>query len=182
MEVRVCKRLTRPRDPALRLRIVFAEPMQSQQQIEVFFDGDCPLCVREASFLRKRDRDQRILFSDISAPDFDAASTGIAWEQLMDRIHGRLPDGTVVEGVEVFRRLYTAIGWGWLVPATRVAGISHLLDLGYRLFAKNRLKLTGRCDHHEGGACRVAQRPGVAGAASASRAQSHGALGGQTST
>jgi predicted DCC family thiol-disulfide oxidoreductase YuxK len=132
--------------------------MQPAHEIEVFFDGECPLCVREASFLRRRDREGRILFSDIAAPDFDPAATGITWERLMDRIHGRLRDGTVVEGVEVFRRLYTAIGWGWLVPVTRVAGISQLLDLGYRLFAKNRLKLTGRCDHDDNGVCRVPRR------------------------
>jgi hypothetical protein len=63
----------------------------------------------------------------------------------MDRIHGRLPDGTVVEGVEVFRRLYAAVGFGPLVALTRLPGVSQLLDLAYHAFAKNRLRLTGRC-------------------------------------
>ena len=65
--------------------------------------------------------------------------------ELMDRIHGRLPDGSWIEGVEVFRQLYSAIGLWWLVPITRLPGLSHLLELGYRVFAKNRLKWTGRC-------------------------------------
>lgn len=30
--------------------------------------------------------------------------------------------------------------------ATRLPGITQLLDLSYRLFAENRLKLTGRCN------------------------------------
>ena len=74
----------------------------------------------------------------------------------MDRIHGRLPDGTLVKGVEVFRHLYTAVGFGVLVAPTRLPGIAQLLDLGYRLFAKNRLRLTGRCAD---GACDLPAGP-----------------------
>lgn len=62
----------------------------------------------------------------------------------MSKIHGRLPNGEWIEGVEVFRKLYDAVGFGWLVPATRVPGISHALDAAYRVFAKNRLRITGR--------------------------------------
>ena len=63
----------------------------------------------------------------------------------MGTIHGRLPNGQLIEGVEVFRQLYAAIGWGWLVAASRAPGLSQLLDVAYRAFAKNRLRLTGRC-------------------------------------
>jgi predicted DCC family thiol-disulfide oxidoreductase YuxK len=122
--------------------------------IEVFYDGECPLCVGEIRMLYRRDVNHRICFIDIAADGFDASEYGVTWDALMDRIHGRLPDGTIIEGVEVFRRLYTAVGFGWLVALTRIPGISHLLDLAYRVFAKNRLRLTGRC---EAEACAVAQ-------------------------
>ena len=117
-----------------------------QIEVEVFYDGDCPLCTREIGWLRRWDRRGRIRFSDISANDFDVASTGLSFEALMARIHGRTGDGRMIEGVEVFRRLYSAIGFGPLVTLTRLPGISHLLDLAYRWFARNRLRLTGRCD------------------------------------
>jgi predicted DCC family thiol-disulfide oxidoreductase YuxK len=113
--------------------------------VEVFFDGDCPLCRREIALLRRLDRRERIRFTDIAAPGFDAGGVGVSWQGLMDRIHGRLPDGTLLEGVEVFRRLYAAVGFGRLVALTRLPGLSHLLDLAYRAFARNRLRLTGRC-------------------------------------
>ncbi|HEY5283126.1 MAG TPA: DCC1-like thiol-disulfide oxidoreductase family protein [Polyangia bacterium] len=45
----------------------------------------------------------------------------------------------------MFRRLYAAVGFAPLVVLTRLPGISHLLDLAYRWFAKNRMRLTGRC-------------------------------------
>jgi predicted DCC family thiol-disulfide oxidoreductase YuxK len=113
--------------------------------VEVFFDGACPLCMREIRMLRRRDRRDRIQFTDIAAPGFDPAAYGKDLGAFMARIHGRLPDGRWIEGVEVFRQLYAAIGFGWLVAVTRVPGLSHLLRAGYHLFAKHRLRLTGRC-------------------------------------
>jgi len=129
--------------------------------VEVFHDGDCPLCEREISMLRRLDRRRRIRFTDIAAEGFDPAAYGADMQAFMDRIHGRLPDGTWIEGVEVLRRLYAAVGLGPLVAVTRLPGLSHLLDWGYRKFAKNRLKWTGRCDH---GVCAVP--PGRPAAAS----------------
>lgn len=112
--------------------------------VEVFYDGDCPLCVREIRMLMRKDREHRIEFTDIARPGFDAAAYGKTQGELMRRIHGRIPDGSWIEGVEVFRQLYGAIGWRRAVAITRVPGISHLLELAYRLFAANRLRLTGR--------------------------------------
>jgi|GEM_PF-432517 predicted DCC family thiol-disulfide oxidoreductase YuxK len=114
-------------------------------EVEVFFDGDCPLCRREINWLRKRDRQHKVRFTDIAADDFDPLPLGKSHSDLMARIHGRLPSGEWLEGVEVFRRLYSAVGFGWLVAPTRLPGIRGTLDLGYRVFARYRLRLTGRC-------------------------------------
>lgn len=124
--------------------------------VEVFYDGDCPLCVREMAALRRLDRGDRIRFTDLAAPGFDPEVTGRSWQSLMERVHARLADGRVIEGVEVFRRLYTIVGFGPLVALTRLPGVSQLLDLCYRVFARNRLRLTGRC---RGAQCRVAAPP-----------------------
>jgi predicted DCC family thiol-disulfide oxidoreductase YuxK len=113
--------------------------------IEVFYDGECPLCMREIRMLGRRDRHHRIRFTDIAAEGFDASSVGRTWEALMERTHGRLPDGRIIEGVDVFRRLYAAVGFRPLVALTRLPGIAQLLEIAYRAFARNRLRLTGRC-------------------------------------
>ena len=126
---------------------------KSRFEIEVFFDGDCPLCRREIGMLRRLDRRHKIRFTDIAAADFNPDAIGIDGARLMEEIHGRLPDGTWLTGVEVFRRLYAAVGLGWCVPVTRLPGIAHLLDAGYRIFARNRLKWTGRCTDR----CRVSE-------------------------
>ena len=120
-------------------------PGATRYEIEVFYDGGCPLCLRKVEFLRGRDRQGKIHFTDIDAPAFRAADLGLSHEELMAQMHGRLPDGSWIRGVEVFRRLYAAVGFGPLVSLTRLPVVSQLLDWGYSIFARNRLRLTGRC-------------------------------------
>lgn len=119
--------------------------MASLAQVEVFYDGECPICVKEIRFLKWCDRKNGILFTDIAADEFDADSYGFTQQDFMDEIRGRLPDGSWIQGVEVFRRLYAAIGLGPVVFLTRLPLITQMLDLSYRVFARNRLRLTGRC-------------------------------------
>jgi len=116
-------------------------------KFEVFFDGDCPLCTREIDMLRFLDRKRNhIKFTDIASPDFDAESnTGLNMEQLMAEIYGRLPNGELVKGMEVFRQLYGAVGLGPLFAPTKWPVLKPVFDGLYTAFAKNRLKLTGRC-------------------------------------
>lgn len=121
-------------------------------EVEIFFDGECPLCTREVKVLQRMDRKRRVRFTDIADKRFDPRALGLDLEAMMARIHGRLPDGTILEGVEVFRRVYEAVGLGWLSSISRWPGVSALTEAGYTLFAKNRLRLTGRCAH---GSCDV---------------------------
>jgi predicted DCC family thiol-disulfide oxidoreductase YuxK len=114
-------------------------------EIEVFYDGDCPLCMREIRLLRRIDRRGKIRFTNIATEDFRADDYGIDLDEFMAEIHGRLPDGTWVRGVEVFRRLYSAVGCGPIVWLTRLPVIRGLLDGAYSTFARNRLRWTGRC-------------------------------------
>lgn len=116
-------------------------------EIRVLFDGDCPLCRREVAWLLRRDGGRGVIEAeDIAAPGFDPGRYGLDFASVMGRIHGVLPDGRVVEGVEVFRRLYGAVGLGWLVAPTRWPVLRPLADAAYRWFARNRLRLTGRTE------------------------------------
>lgn len=125
-------------------------------QIRVLIDGNCPLCSREQRLLERLDRGRgRIAFEDISAPSFDASASGRTAAEVRDRIHGVLPDGTVVEGVEVFRRAYAAVGFGWLLAPTRWPGLRTLADAAYRVFARNRLRWTGRAHACETDRCAI---------------------------
>jgi predicted DCC family thiol-disulfide oxidoreductase YuxK len=126
-------------------------------QIRILYDGDCPLCSREIQLLRWLDRGRGHLgFADIAAPDFDASVYGLDAGAAMDRIHGVLPGGTIVEGMEVFRRAYAAVGLGWLLAPTAWPGLRRLADAAYASFARNRLRWTGRSADCTDGRCSAA--------------------------
>ncbi len=118
---------------------------------EVFYDGECPLCLREINFIRWLDGKNQLRFTDITDSEFSTNSVGIDMPTLMAEIHGRSPSGETIKGVEVFRQLYGNVSrghllFGPLTWASRAPGVSHLLDWCYLFFAKNRLKFTGRCN------------------------------------
>jgi predicted DCC family thiol-disulfide oxidoreductase YuxK len=128
-------------------------------ELEMFFDGDCPLCAKEVAWIRWLDRRGRIRFTDIADPNFDPSAYGKSFEDFMSQMHARRSDGVWVTGVEVFRQLYSLVGFRWLVAPTRLPGVSWVLDCGYTLLAHNRLRLTGRCAR---GSCQVPRAGGQA--------------------
>lgn len=115
-------------------------------QIKLLYDGDCPLCLREVNFLKRRDAGQgRVAFVNIAADDYNPAEHGgIDYETAMGRIHAVLPDGSVLKNMEVFRRIYSILGMGWVYAATRWPIIGPVVDWLYERWADSRLALTGR--------------------------------------
>ena len=110
----------------------------------VFYDGACPICAHEIALMRRLDRRRRLLLCDFSAPDYDAASTGLAVAGLSAIIHARWADGTVITGIEVFRAMWLATGLGFLARLSKLPLVDPLAVNAYAWFARNRLWLTGR--------------------------------------
>ncbi|NER24366.1 MAG: DUF393 domain-containing protein [Symploca sp. SIO1B1] len=119
---------------------------QPSWQIKLLYDGECPLCVREVNFLSKRDAGRGIVeFVDIADPNYTPeAHGGIDFETAMGRIHAVLPDGTIIKNIEVFRRVYEALGMGWIYAVTKLPVIGSIADKLYEIWADWRLALTGR--------------------------------------
>ena len=119
-----------------------------QWKIKLLYDGECPLCVREVNFLQKRDRGRGLVsFVDIAEDDYDPTENGdVDFASAMGRIHAVLTDGSVIQNVEVFRRVYEILGIGWIYAATKWPIIGPLVDALYGIWADWRLALTGRPD------------------------------------
>lgn len=117
-------------------------------KIKLLYDGECPLCLREVNFLRKRDAGRGIVaFVDIADDLYNLEDNGgVDYKTAMGRIHAVLPDGSVVKNVEVFRRVYEALGMGWIYAITKLPVIGFIADALYGIWADWRLKLTGRPD------------------------------------
>jgi predicted DCC family thiol-disulfide oxidoreductase YuxK len=123
--------------------------------MEILIDGGCAVCRREGEALRRRDRGRgRLAIVDIAGAGFDAAEYGATRDELMRRIHARMPDGSVVSGLEVFRRAYARVcpvlGWVWAPTGWPV--LRRVCDRVYEWFARNRHRLGTSC---EGERCSV---------------------------
>jgi predicted DCC family thiol-disulfide oxidoreductase YuxK len=112
--------------------------------LTLYFDGSCPLCQREMNFLVARDRRCRLRLIDVSRGDF-ANDTGVATARLMARMHARRGDGTLVDGIEVFRLAYQAVGLGWLVRPLAWPLLAPALDRLYTLVARHRNRVPQWC-------------------------------------
>ena len=110
-------------------------------QFKLLYDGQCPMCRREADWLRRRSRDGRLAFEDISVPAFDASRYGLTNAEVTGVMHGVFPDGRIVTKVEAFRQAYSLVGLGWLLAPTRWPLLRHLADWGYEWFARNRVSI-----------------------------------------
>ncbi|MDR1889543.1 MAG: DUF393 domain-containing protein [Zoogloeaceae bacterium] len=141
--------------------------MQTQiYPLEFLYDGQCAICRFDVANLRRRDAQHRLVFIDITAPDFDPAPYGRSKEALLARIAARRADGVIVEGPEVFRLALAAIGFGGLVAPTRWPVFRRIAEYAYAWFARHRVtlscrfggifaRLTPAC---EDGVCRIPQR------------------------
>lgn len=138
--------------PSLAPRSVIQEPVDpaagsrrrrsgERWELKMLYDGACPFCMREIRFLQRRDRHGVLALEDIAAPGFEASRFGLDHESVDGKIHGILPDGSIVTGMEVFRRAYKAVGIGWLLAPTGWPLLRPLFDRGYRWFARNRVRL-----------------------------------------
>ncbi|MEL7503957.1 MAG: DUF393 domain-containing protein [Cyanobacteria bacterium J06554_6] len=120
--------------------------MEPTWKIKLLYDGECPLCVREVNFLQRRDNGRGlVVFVDIADAGYDpSANADIDFETAMGRIHAILPDGCVIQNVEVFRCVYEILGMGWVYAITKVPVLGWLADRLYDFWADQRLRMTGR--------------------------------------
>lgn len=103
--------------------------------LEVWFDGDCPLCRREIALLRRLDRHGAIVFTDVATGQ---GSCPIDRAELLSRFHAR-EDGRLVSGAEAFAAMWRAIPL--LAPLGRMArnhSVLAVLERLYRVFLRVR--------------------------------------------
>ena len=115
-------------------------------KVNLLYDGDCPLCLREVNFLQKKDAGRGIVkFTDIADLNYSAEENGgVDFETAMGRIHAVLADGTVIKNVEVFQKVYEALGIGWMYAPTKWPVVGPVVNKVYDLWADKRLAVTGR--------------------------------------
>ena len=116
--------------------------MRNIYPLTLLYDANCPVCALEMDHLRERTEGGLLVFVDICAEGFDPAPYGVSFEAMDAEIHVELPDGSVIKGVEVLRLAYDAAGLGWVMRPTGWAPLRPLFDMGYRVFARHRRRIS----------------------------------------
>jgi predicted DCC family thiol-disulfide oxidoreductase YuxK len=107
--------------------------------VRVWYDGACPLCLREIALMRRLDRRGRIAFVDVAAEADPSCPVDRA--QLLARFHAE-EDGVMHSGAAAFAAMWRAI------PLLRPLGllarnpaVLRLLERAYTRFLKVRPRL-----------------------------------------
>ncbi|WP_067221461.1 thiol-disulfide oxidoreductase DCC family protein [Marinomonas gallaica] len=110
--------------------------------ITLFYDGYCPLCVKEITLLKRYDTAQRLNLVDIHSDTFNNLYPQID-EHAADRLlHAILDNGQLVTGLDANVAVWQAIGKHKWLKVLRWPVIRWFADQGYLLFAKHRHKLS----------------------------------------
>jgi predicted DCC family thiol-disulfide oxidoreductase YuxK len=118
-----------------------ADPV-STPALTVWYDGACPLCIREIAFMRRLDRARRIAFIDVAPED---APCPIDRQLLLARFHAQEAGGPVLDGAAAFAAMWRTI------PLLRPLGLAarngvvlRVLERVYDAFLKVRPRLQRR--------------------------------------
>lgn len=122
------------------------------KKLTIFFDSQCPLCVKEMEALKTRDKNQLIELEDIWQPDFAYRFPNIEVASANRILHAVDDRQRLLTGLDVTAAAWSLVGIQYY-RCLRWPLIRSIADLVYRFFARNRYTisrlLTGRarmCD------------------------------------
>ena len=99
--------------------------------VTVWYDSDCPLCIREINLMRRLDKRRAINFVEIQA----AAACPVDTDTLMKRFHAQEHDQPVVSGAAAFAAMWRAIPMlrplGLLAKSRPVLWVLERLYIGF---------------------------------------------------
>jgi predicted DCC family thiol-disulfide oxidoreductase YuxK len=110
-------------------------------ELEVFHDGECPVCRMEVRFYERLDKAGRIRWSDIVALDDSELPAGKTRAELLGRFHARelrdFGDPGWHVGVDAFSRIWEELpGFRHFAWIFAVPGIRQVAKLAYLAFLR----------------------------------------------
>jgi predicted DCC family thiol-disulfide oxidoreductase YuxK len=76
----------------------------------VFYDGSCPLCIREIGYYRKQTGAEHMDWVDVSAcPAGAEVAPGLSRTDAMAQLHMRTADGRLIRGAGAFALLWSRL-------------------------------------------------------------------------
>ncbi|MDA6066819.1 DUF393 domain-containing protein [Idiomarina abyssalis] len=116
-------------------------PQQSSELI-IFYDGGCPLCVKEMRHLKRLDKEGRIQFENVNEPDFSQRYPQVDVAKANQYLHGQVSSGDMIYGLDVTHEAWSLVGKGWMIAPLRWPVIRWFADKTYLFFARNRNRIS----------------------------------------
>ena len=137
-------------------------------KLTLFYDGHCPLCVREMRHLTRLDRAQNMQLVDIQREDFSEHWPQVNKAEASSILLAVQDNGEWLRGLDVTHRAWQLVGKGYWIAPLRWPVIRLLADQVYLWFARNRYRISGwltgqqRCEACAINGCDIAdKKPGV---------------------
>ena len=108
----------------------------------LFYDGSCPLCTKEILLLKKYDTENEIQFEDITLENFSGRFSHIDLAKADAIIHGQLPDGKVITGMDVTFLAWEIVNRNKWLGLLKLPLLRPITDWCYLFFAKHRRRIT----------------------------------------
>lgn len=115
---------------------------QQSSELIIFFDGGCPLCVKEMRHLKRLDKEGRIQFENVNEPDFSQRYPQVDVAKANQYLHGQVSSGEMIYGLDVTHEAWSLVGKGWMIAPLRWPVIRWFADKAYLFFARHRNRIS----------------------------------------
>ena len=112
-----------------------------QDQLTIYYDGNCPLCSLEMQKLKRYDDKQRIILVNLQQDDFSKHYPHINVSSALRILHGEY-QGKLLMALDVTHRAWTLVGRGALVAPLQFPVIKQVAHVSYLLLAKYRYPIS----------------------------------------
>ncbi len=124
-------------------------------QVTLIFDGTCGFCTRQVRYVHKFDKHDRVVSEPCQFVQHDP-QYGLQNADCGEMAWAITDDGRRAGGAQAFTQIASVmLDNPWPVTVGRLPVIKQVLDVGYRVIAKNRYRFPGDTPPIEGGSCRI---------------------------
>ncbi|MGA1561555.1 MAG: thiol-disulfide oxidoreductase DCC family protein [Gammaproteobacteria bacterium] len=120
--------------------------MSTAYQLQVFYDGVCPMCSKEIAHYRRLAGAEQVEWIDIHQAHARLEQEGLAFDDALARFHVKDSSGTWHIGASGFIALWEVLPrYRWAAKTIRILRLTRLLDALYERFARWRLRRQNAC-------------------------------------